>query len=242
MMVDSKLELHQIAQMIDLSAVQAENDAHYIEKLIATAKNINCIALFTLPSWIPFAKEMLGENSAIILGGPVGFPSGGNTTAIKVAETTELIEMGCGEIDVVINIGKLLSGRYQDAYDDIRAVVEAAGSVPVKVILECHYLSDKDILEGCDIVTKAGAAWVKTGSGWPASGATAQNIKLIRDHVGDQVKIKAAGGIRDLTTLLQLYDLGARRFGIGLNSALDIIEQLKKRDESLHTGLVMEQY
>jgi len=229
-MTDNLLNLQQIAQMVDLSAVQAENDKNYIRKLIATATNINCIALFTLPSWIPFARDLLGEDSPIFLGGAVGFPSGGNTTSIKVAETCELINLGCSEIDVVINIGKLISGFYQETFQDIRAVVEAAGNVPVKVILECHYLSEKDILEGCDIVIKSGAAWIKTGTGWPATGATVENVKLIRDHVGDQVKLKAAGGIRDLDTLLMFYDLGVRRFGIGLNSALTIIEELANRD------------
>jgi len=237
-MIENELNLHQIAQMVDLSAVQAENDENYIRKLIATATNINFVALFTLPSWISFAKELLGENSPILLGGAVGFPSGGNTTSIKVAETHELIKLGCSEIDVVINVGKLISGFYQETYQDIHAVVEAAGSVPVKVILECHYLSEKDILEGCDIVIRSGAAWIKTGTGWPATGATVENVKLIRDHVGDQVKIKAAGGIRDLDTLLMFYNLGVRRFGIGLNSALTIIEELGNRDLVMNMHMI----
>lgn len=233
-MTFTTLDLHQISQMIDLSAVQAENNESYIRKLVKTAIDINCIAVFTLPSWLPFAKTLLGSESPILLGGPVGFPAGGNATRIKVLETLELIQIGCSEIDVVINIGKLLSGHYKEVYEDIRSVVEAADKVPVKVIIECHYLSKKDILNSCDIVIKSGASWVKTGTGWAATGATAENIKLISDHVGNHVKIKASGGIRDLSTLNQLYDLGARRFGLGLNSALSIIDELTKKEHEEH--------
>jgi len=229
-MKETIMDLHQIAQMIDLSAVQTENDETYVRKLVDTAINVNCIAVFTLPSWILFTKSLLGSGTRILLGGPVGFPAGGNTTKSKVFETCELIKMGCSEIDVVINVGKLLSGHYKEVYDDIRAVVEAADKAPVKVIIECHYLSEKDILKSCDIVIESGASWVKTGTGWTATGATVENIRLISDHVGNQVKIKAAGGIRDLATLLQLYNLGARRFGLGLNSALSIIDELTKKE------------
>lgn len=237
-MTEKNLDIHQIAQMIDLSAVQAENNERYIRKLVDTAININCIAVFTLPSWIPFAKSLLGPDTPTLLGGAVGFPSGGNTTQIKVFETSELIQMGCSEIDVVVNIGKLLSGHYKEVYEDIRSVVDAAEKTPVKVIIECHYLSEKDILKSCDIVIKSGASWVKTGTGWAPTGATAENVKLIRDHVGNQVKIKAAGGIRDLASLLLLYDLGARRFGLGLNSALSIIEELTNKEHEEHQAKI----
>lgn len=225
-MAETKLSTQQIARMIDLSAVQAENDESYIRKMVAKAKEFNCITVFTLPSWIPFARELLGTGTEILLGGAVGFPSGGSTTSMKVAETVELIGMGCREVDVVINVGKLRSGFYREVLDDIQAVIDAAEDVPVKVILECHHLNAKDIRQGCDIAIKAGATWVKTGTGWPPTGATRENIKLIRDHVGEAIKIKASGGIRDLETLLQLYDLGARRFGLGLNSALNVLEQI----------------
>ena len=225
-MAELKLSMQKIARMIDLSAVQAENDEIYIREMVDKAMGFHCIAVFPLPSWIPFAKDLLGPETDILLGGAVGFPSGGTTTSLKVVETKELIGMGCGEIDMVINVGKLRSGLDHDAYEDVQAVIDAAGDIPVKVILECHHLVEDEIRRGCDIAMKAGATWVKTGTGWPPTGATRENIKLIREHVGDAIKIKASGGIRDLETLLQLYDLGARRFGLGLNSAKSILGQI----------------
>ena len=227
-MAETKLTMQTIARMIDLSAVKAENDELYIRKMVDKAKEFNCVAVFPLPSWIPFIKGLLGPKPDILLGGTVGFPTGGHTTHTKVAETRELIVLGCDEIDVVINIGMMRSGFFDKVYQDVQAVIEAADGMPVKVILECHYLNEKEIRQTCDIAIKAGATWVKTGTGWAPTGATPENIKLIKDHVGDVIKIKAAGGIQDFDTLMQLYDLGARRFGLGLNSGINVLEQASK--------------
>ena len=220
-----KLTTADIARMIDLSAVRAEDNDDYIESLVACANKYRCIAVFPLPSRVPLVRELLGPNTEMIIGGAVGFPSGGQTTAAKVFETKELISMGCTEIDMVINISKLRSGRTDEVCADIRAVVDAAAGMPVKVILECHYLSDAQILQACDEAMRAKVDWVKTGTGWAPSGATLKNIALIKGHVGDAVGVKAAGGIRDLNTLLEMYKLGARRFGLGLNSSTKILEE-----------------
>lgn len=225
-MLGESLTVVSIARMMDLSAVQAENDAQYIRQMVEKAKEYRCIAVYPLPAWIPFTRDSLGPDSGILLGGPVGFPSGGHTTAMKVAEARELIEMGCGELDMVLNIGQLRSGLNQDVYKDIRAVVEAADPVPVKVIMECHHLTRDEILTACDVSMKAEAAWVKTGTGWPPTGATVERVRLIKQHVGDAIQVKAAGGVRDLETLTALYEAGARRFGVGLNSALKIFKQM----------------
>jgi deoxyribose-phosphate aldolase len=167
-------------------------------------------------------QALLTDEPRIGVVGAVGFPSGGNTTATKVAEASELLEMGCSELDMVINIGLLRSGGYQRVLDDIRGVVEGAGGVPVKVILECHYLSDDQIRKGCELCIEAGASFVKTSTGWAATGATFENVALIKSCVGDALAIKAAGGIRSLDTVVEMYRLGVRRFGIGLDSAIRI--------------------
>jgi deoxyribose-phosphate aldolase len=169
---------------------------------------------------------LLIEGPDIQIVGAVGFPSGGNTTRIKVAEAKELLEMGCSELDMVINVGLLRSGTYQHVLDDMRAVVDVADGAPVKAILECHYLSNEQIRRGCELCIKAGASYVKTSTGWAPTGATLENVALIKSCVGDAIAIKAAGGIRDLDTLLEMYRLGARRFGIGLSSAMGILEEL----------------
>jgi deoxyribose-phosphate aldolase len=141
--------------------------------------------------------------------------------------------MGCGELDMVINIGLLRSGQYQRVLDDMRGVVEVAGRAPVKVILECHYLSEAEIRKGCELCLQAGAAFVKTSTGWAPSGATPENVALIKSCVGDAMAIKAAGGIRSLEMLMELYRLGARRFGIGVNSALQIFEECAARSSGM---------
>ena len=220
-----KLSVPQLAQMIDLSAVKAEDNDEYIQSLVICAKKYQCIAVYPLPSRVPLVRELLSGRTDILIGGAVGFPSGGQTTAAKVFETKELIEMGCQEIDMVINVSKLRSGRLAEVHNDISEVVVACDGRPLKVILECHYLNEKQILIGCDQIISAQASWVKTGTGWAPTGATLKNIELIKNHVGDMVGVKAAGGIRDLKTLIEMYRRGARRFGLGLKSSIKILDE-----------------
>ncbi len=218
------LTVRDIAQMIDISAVRADSIDDKIADVVQRARKYNCYLVTILPSQTSRAKSLLKGSDTPKLGGNVGFPSGGQTTHIKVEEARELIGMGVDEIDMVINIAAHLSGRYDDVYNDIKSVVDASGNKPVKVILECSYLNNTQILKACDLVMKAGAAFVKTGTGWTPSGATLENVKLMKDHVGDRVKIKASGGIRSIDTLVEMYRRGASRFGISLNSATRILE------------------
>lgn len=220
-----KLTSYDIARMIELSAVQARDDEDRIRSLAEKARRYRCIIATTLPGFTPNLKELLEDVPDVGVGGNVGFPSGGVSRSIKVAEAKELIRMGCGELDMVIHIGMLRSGRHQYVEDEIKSVVDAAGKVPVKVILECHYLSDDEIRRGCELCVKAGAAFIKTGTGWAPTGASLENIALIKSCVGDAISIKASGGIRDLETVVEMYRRGARRFGIGLGWEAKIFEQ-----------------
>jgi deoxyribose-phosphate aldolase len=221
-----KLTSHDIARMIELSAVQAAHTENEIRSLVAYATRYHCIVVYPLPSWVPLVRELLDGTPDIVIGGAVGFPSGGVTTTIKVAEAQELVAMGCGELDVVINIGKLLSAQYAEVLDDLRAVVAAADGRPVKVILECHYLNDDQIRKACDLCITAGASYIKTGTGWAPTGATLENIALIKAHVGDAIAIKASGGVRGLETLVEMYRRGSTRFGVRLEVGVQIIEQV----------------
>jgi deoxyribose-phosphate aldolase len=216
----------QVARMIDLSAVRADTTEAEVRAAVDMAIEYQCICVTTLPCYTALVRELLDGQPGVRVGGNVAFPSGGATTAMKVAEARELLHLGCDELDMVINLGWLRSGRYQHVLDDVRAVVEVAGRVPVKVILECHYLSDDEIRQGCALCVEAGAAFVKTGTGWAPTGATLENVALIKACVGDAVGIKAAGGIRDLETLKEMYRLGARRFGLGVRTALPIFQHL----------------
>lgn len=219
------LTVDAVARMVDLSAVRAETDEEEVRLAAALARRRNCACLFTLPAMTPLARDLLADAPGVHVGGTVGFPSGGNITAIKVAEAQELLRLGCDELDMVIGVGLLRSGQERRVFEDVRAVVEAAGSAPVKAILECHHLTEAQIRRACELCVEAGAAWIKTGTGWAPTGATRENIALIKAAVGDRAGVKAAGGIRNLETLAALYGLGARRFGISYASALHILEQ-----------------
>ena len=218
----------EIAGMIDISSVRADSTVDELRAAAELAKEYDCICVIALPAHTPLLVELLAGKPDILAGGAAGFPSGGQTTAIKVAETRELIAMGCREIDVAINIAWLKAAQYDLVRADIDAVVEASGDVPVKVILECHYLTDAEIVKASDICADAGVAFVKTGTGWAPTGATPENIALIKQTVGDRCLVKAAGGVRDIQMLLKLYELGARRFGIGVRSAEIILRDAAK--------------
>ncbi len=218
------LTIQEIAMMTDLSAVRADTDETEIMALAEAAKRYHCLCVTTLPTFTPLIKELLADAPEIRISGNVSFPSGSATTGIKVLEAKELLRMGCDELDMVINLGLFRSGRYQQVLDDIRAVVEVASGVPVKVILECHYLTDDEIRKACELSIQAGAAFVKTGTGWAPTGATLENVALIKACVGDAIGIKASGGIRGRETLIEMYRRGARRFGIGLRAAPQIFE------------------
>jgi deoxyribose-phosphate aldolase len=214
-----------IARMIDLSVVQCDDDEARVCALAKRALEIRPCVATTLSSWIPLIKELLAGADDVGIGGNVAFPSGACLPQTKIAETKHLVEIGCDEIDMVVDIGKLLSGRYDYCLDDIRGVVDAAAGLPVKVIIECHYLSDDQIRQAAELCVRGGAAFVKTGTGWTPTGATLENITLIKRVVGDAVRIKASGGIRDIETLVEMYRRGARRFGLGLGRENVILDQ-----------------
>lgn len=214
-----------LARLIDISAVRAEHGEREIRELVSAARRYRFIAVHVLPSWVPFLKEQLQGEQDILIGAPVGFPSGGHSTAVKVAEARQLIADGAQELDMVLNIGKLRSGRHAEVERDIREVVEAAGDVPVKVILEIHYLTPEEIKRSCGFAIAAQAAFVKTSTGWAPSGATMQNVQLITSFVGTAIKVKAAGGIGNLATVVSMLSMGVARFGINLESSLRILRE-----------------
>ena len=230
-----ELTMHEIARMLDLSAVRADTDESEVRAMAETARRHQCACVFALPSFAPLLAELLGDLPQVHVGGTVGFPSGGSTTRMKVAEARELLALGCSELDMVLNIGMLRSGHDRHVLEDIRAVAEAAGAAPLKVILECHYLTDDEIRRACLLCIEGGAAFVKTATGWAPTGATRHNIALIKSVVGDAIGIKAAGGIRDKETLLDLYRLGARRFGVSLQPALGIFGEVSAAATGVRT-------
>lgn len=217
----------EIARMIDLSCVRADSTLDEIREMAATAKQYDCICVFALPAHTPMLIDLVSDRDDILVGGTVGFPDGSATTAGKVAEAIELRKMGCNELDMVINIPWLRAGEYDRVAQDISAVVTAAEGLPVKVILECHYLSDAEITKACEIAVGCGVSFVKTGTGWAETGATLDNTALMKKTVGRRCQVKAAGGVRDLDTLLKMVDIGVTRFGIGVRMAVSILNDLE---------------
>ncbi len=143
----------------------------------------------------------------------IGFPNGYNTTAVKVCETEDAIANGADEIDMVINIGYLKDKRYQEVEDEIRRIHEACGKKILKVIIETCLLTEEEKIKMCEIVTNAGAEYIKTSTGFSSGGATFADVELMRKHVGKEVKIKAAGGISSFDDAEEFMRLGADRLG-----------------------------
>jgi len=224
----------QIARMMDLSAVRTDVTLEEVERLAAVAKRFQCICVFVMPCYVKMLQSLLKDQHDIHIGGVVGFPSGAATTSIKVAETRQYVALGIDEIDMVLNVGWLMSGHDEMVKQDIEAVVEAAAGIPLKVILECHYLTDEQMRRGAELVAESGATFVKTGTGWAPTGATLENVKLLKETVGDRVEVKAAGGVRDLETVVEMIRRGVTRFGVGAVSGAKILEEC----EQLPGGIV----
>ncbi len=225
-----KIDTRTLARMMDLSAVRADVDVDEVRELAGACKRYGCICAFVMPCYMDELKRLLADTPETGLGGVVGFPSGAQTTAVKVAEVGQHRALGASELDMVLNVGMLRSGRDQYVQDDIRGVVEAAEQVPVKVILEAHYLTDEQVVRGAKIAVRAGAAFVKTGTGWAPTGATLENVKLIKSAVGGAASVKAAGGVRDLETVIEMIRLGVTRFGVGLTSGTSILDECARRE------------
>jgi deoxyribose-phosphate aldolase len=214
-----------IASMIDLSCVRTTSSREDIEEMVDAARRHGFGHVSVLQCFIPYARELLQTAPGVALVGNVSFPSGSDSTSIKVAQARELIAAGSDEIDMVMNIGRLRSGDTADVEADVRMVIEAVRPTPVKVIIELMVLTPDEITQACNICVRAGAAFVKTGTGWAERGTTLEDVQLVKSIVGDRIKIKSSGGIRRLETLLAMYEAGARRFGVNLKSGIQIIEE-----------------
>jgi deoxyribose-phosphate aldolase len=213
-----------IAKMIDLSCVRTTSNKTDIAEMVTAARRYGFGQVSVLQCFIPYTKQLLADAPQIRVIGNVSFPSGSDSTTLKVFQTREMLAAGCDEIDMVINVGRLRSGELQEVEQDVRAVVETARPLPVKVIIEIMYLTQAEVEQACHICVKTGAAFVKTGSGWANRGTTLADVQLVKSIVGERIQIKASGGIRDLAGLAAMYRAGARRFGINLKSGIEIVE------------------
>lgn len=214
-------DVRKLARLIDHTLLRPEATRAQIEQLANQALLMGFAAVCVNPTWIPLVAERL-RGSGVKIATVAGFPLGATLTSAKRAEAEAAICAGADEVDMVMNIGAMRSGDLDRVESDIRGVVEVchAGGALVKVILENAFLSDKEKTTACQIAKRTGADYVKTSTGFGPSGATMPDIRLMREAVGPTMGIKAAGGIRTLTDLLQMLEAGATRIGASASVAI----------------------
>ena len=215
--------------MIDHTLLKAEASQDQIKKLCQEAKTHDFFSVCVQPTWISLCKEELA-GSGVKIATVIGFPLGANTTETKVFEAKDAIEKGADEIDMVINIGALKSGQDQLVEDEIRAIKEAIGDHILKVIIETCLLTEDEKIKACQLTLKAGGDYVKTSTGFSTGGAKLEDVKLMKDQVKDQAKVKASGGIRDFATAQKMVEAGADRLGV--SAGIAIVEGEKNAESS----------
>lgn len=204
---------------IDHTLLRPDASHEEIHRLCEEALVHGFAAVCILPTHVERAAQIL-KGSSVKVCSVVGFPLGANTTDTKSFEATQLCQLGAQEIDMVINIGALKSQEFRFVRDDISAVVKSSSPALVKVIIETCLLTNEEKVTACQLAEDAGAHFVKTSTGFSKSGATIEDVILMRQTVPSQMGIKASGGIRDYTTALAMIEAGATRIGTSAGPAL----------------------
>jgi deoxyribose-phosphate aldolase len=228
-----------VAKMIDHSLLNPTLTVAELEDGIRLARAYDVASVCIMPYYLRHCAEMLA-GSDVKPSTTIGFPHGGHATAVKIAETRQALADGGVELDMVVNISQVLSGNWDYVTDDIRAVVTTAqeGGAKVKVIFENAYLKDEHKIRLCEISSEVGADWVKTSTGYAPSGATDEDLILMRKHSAPAVQVKAAGGIRDLDALLRVRALGVTRCGATRTASMldEARRRLRLEPVAFHRG------
>ncbi|MBT2254778.1 deoxyribose-phosphate aldolase [Priestia megaterium] len=219
-----------ITGIIDHTLLKADATEEQITVLAQEAKEYSFASVCVNPTWVKKAAELLKDAPEVKVCTVIGFPLGATTSAVKAFETTNAIENGADEVDMVINIGALKDKNYDLVQSDIQAVVDAAKSKAlVKVIIETALLTDEEKAKVSELAVKAGADFVKTSTGFSTGGATVEDVALMRKTVGPDVGVKASGGVRGLEDAKAMIEAGATR--IGASSGVSIAKgQLSNSD------------
>ncbi len=217
-----------IAKMIDHSLLNPTLPERELEEGCRLALQYEVASVCIMPYYLQRCAEVL-RGSTVKASTTIGFPHGGHTTAVKVAEAKQALTDGGQELDMVVNISKVLSGDWDYVRADLAAVIDVTHKKgqKVKVIFENCYLNTEQKIKLCEICGQLGADWVKTSTGYGTGGATIEDLKLMRQHAPAQVQVKAAGGVRDLDKLLEVRALGVTR--AGATRTADILEECKRR-------------
>lgn len=212
-----------ILGMIDHTILKPEATKDMIETLCKEAMEHEFAAVCVNPFYVKLCKDIL-KNTNVKVATVVGFPLGANTKEVKALETTDAINNGADEIDMVINIGALKAKNFEVVEEDIRAVVNASKEKTVKVIIESCLLTDEEKIKACELSMNAGADFVKTSTGFSTGGATIDDVKLMKSIVGDKLEVKASGGVRDLESAKKMVEAGATR--LGTSSGVKIAKEI----------------
>lgn len=206
--------------LIDHTLLAATATEDQVAQLCREAVEHNFFSVCVNPVWVAKAKECL-KGSPVKVCTVIGFPLGANTSAVKAFETEEALKNGADEVDMVMNIGWAKAGKWDQVAQDMAAVSHAAGKrALVKVILETCLLSEEEIRQACRCAVQAGADFVKTSTGFSTGGATTEAVRLMRECVGNQLGVKASGGIRNAQSLQEMVEAGANRIGASAGAAL----------------------
>ncbi len=224
--ISKMYKYNEIAKMIDHSLLKPTLTDDEIRNGCKIAAEYNVASVCVRPGDVKLAKEIL-INSEVLVTTVIGFPHGTTTTNTKLEEAKEAIENGAVELDIVLNIGKLKSGKYKYVKEDLKKVTDYAHSknVKIKVIFENCYLNEKEKIAACEICNGVNVDWVKTSTGYGTGGAEDKDLKLMRKHCKPEIQIKAAGGVRTLERAIEVKKLGCTRFGA--TTTVDILERLK---------------
>lgn len=205
------MDQNKILGMVDHTLLGVTATWEDIKQLCDDGIKYNVASVCIPPSFVERAKEYVEDKLPVCT--VIGFPNGYATTAAKVFEAQDAIEAGADEIDMVINVGDVKSGDYAKVEDEIKALKAVAGEKILKVIIEACLLTEEEKIEMCNVVTRAGSDYIKTSTGFSTGGATREDVALFAKHIGAEVKIKAAGGIKTLQDAEDFINLGAARLG-----------------------------
>lgn len=207
---------------IDHTLLKADATTKQIEKLCQEAKEYDFMSVCINPGFVEKASELL-KDSDVKVCTVIGFPLGANTKEVKAYETRSAVKDGADEVDMVINISAAKDGNWDYVEKDIKAVVEASGDALVKVIIETCLLTDSEKVEACLAAKRAGADYVKTSTGFSTGGATVEDVRLMRETVGQDMGVKASGGVGNKEDALAVIEAGASR--IGASRGIDIVKE-----------------